>query len=145
MQMGDQVALWNLLHDGVIVGLQGAVPGDVTVEVEIAYLRSIFPEQGDRLRVLLASCSRLELHKTDGNSSAVTDRATIVAGELEILSAEQRDETVAVLVAQGGSNFAWLILQYESAQVSVESGRAVPLEEVAEASRRYWDRKGMGS
>jgi hypothetical protein len=30
--------IWNLLHDGGITGVRGAVPGDLTIRVKIRYL-----------------------------------------------------------------------------------------------------------
>jgi hypothetical protein len=37
--MNQRAGLWNLLHDGEIVALNGFIPGDVKITVNIAYLR----------------------------------------------------------------------------------------------------------
>jgi hypothetical protein len=36
-------AIWNVLHDGVIVAVDGVLPGDLRIDVEIGYLRKRIP------------------------------------------------------------------------------------------------------
>lgn len=54
---GDDVAPWNLLHDGSVTGLVRR--GDcVTVRIEVEYLRSRFAEPGDAAPVRRARAPR---------------------------------------------------------------------------------------
>jgi len=48
--------IWNLLHDAVIVGIAGKVPGTLELDLQIDYLRTRFPDPGNLLRLLLEGC-----------------------------------------------------------------------------------------
>jgi hypothetical protein len=52
-------AIWNILHDGVIVAVEGTVPGDLRIDIEIAYLRKRIRDAGTLIQVLLIGCTRL--------------------------------------------------------------------------------------
>ena len=53
-------AIWNLLHDGEVVGIRGESPGDITVNVEINYLRKMFSSDGSNILIKLNECDLLE-------------------------------------------------------------------------------------
>lgn len=135
----NDTSVWEILHDGSIFCLEGAVPGDVRVMVEVEYLRALLPDPGDRFVILLTGCSLVEYHDFVGDEVLlVTDLAAISAVGLEILSARVQDHTVVISMTRGASTYMELHLQYEGLTVSVESGRVVSLEELADAASRYW-------
>jgi hypothetical protein len=136
----NDVTVWNILHDGSIVGLECAVPGDMRVTVEIEYIRELLPDPGDRFVILLTRCNLLEYRDFVGNQVLLlTDLKVISAIEPEILSARTRDQTVVISMTRGPSTYMELHLQYEGLTISVESGREVPMEELVNAARRYWE------
>jgi hypothetical protein len=51
-------AIWNILHDGVIVAVEGTVPGNLRIDIEIDYLRKRIPDSGNLIPVLLIGCTR---------------------------------------------------------------------------------------
>lgn len=137
--MSVDFAVWNMLHDGCIVDVQGSVAGDVTLTVEIEYLRSMLPEPGDRFLVRLFGCSHFELWRFLADQTLVSDFTTVAAEEPEILSAQFQDHTVVVSMTRGAGPYMELHLRYKNLSVSLEDGRPVPVEELDDAARRYWE------
>lgn len=136
---GSDVAVWNLLHDGSLVGVDGEVPGDVTVTVEIDYLRAMLPEPGNRFLIRLAGCRLFEFRRAAEGRTLISDWVTVSAGEPEILSATLRGGGIIVVSLEcGPATYMELLLQYDAASVSIEDGRVVPAAELTAAARRYW-------
>lgn len=123
--------LWNLLHDGSIVGIEGAVPGDVSLHVAIEYLRDRFPGSGSGFVVHLSGCTQLSYQPYD--EAVITDLAAIAALEPEILGAETTDP-LEVACAMGT-----LILRYESVTLSLDTGGGVSLDTLDAAAQSYWE------
>lgn len=132
-------AVWNMLHDGCIVDVQGTVPGDVTVAVEIEYLRSIFPEPGDCFLIRLFRCSLFAFRRFRADETLVGDLTTVAAEEPIILSAQSLDKDVVLSMTREAGNYMELHLQYENVLVFLENGQPVPIEELDAAAARYWD------
>jgi len=123
-------SLWNLLHDGGIEHIDGAVPGDISLHVSIRYLRSRFPGTGTGFVVHLSGCTQLSFQPYD--EPVVSDVAAIVALEPEILSAEPSDP-LEVACAMGT-----LCLRYDAAALYLDAGGHVSLSELDAASKSYW-------
>ena len=64
-------AFWRLLHDGGIESITGNIPGTVSLEVSIRYLRQQFPGEGTAFKVVLSDCDQLVYQEYD--SSPVKD------------------------------------------------------------------------
>lgn len=56
-----EVGFWGLLHDGGIDAICGEIPGAVSIEVSIRYLRQQFPGKGTGFRIDLVNCSQLAI------------------------------------------------------------------------------------
>jgi hypothetical protein len=125
------VTPWNLLHDGVIVGLErrGA---QLSVTVEIAYLRSRFSEPGDTFVLELSEADGLEYTPYDGQP--VTAIEEISALEPEIVEAQPEGDGVVIWGSSGV-----LRLRYRSLALRFGTGAPLSVEALAEASRGYWD------
>ena len=50
---------WGVFHDGVIVAIDGTVPGSLVLTIEIGYLRAMFEGEGSSFRVPLTGCTRM--------------------------------------------------------------------------------------
>ena len=124
-------SLWNILHDGGIERIEGAVPGDVVVHVSIPYLRSRFGGNGIGFVVRLSGCTQFMFRPYD--EPPVSDVTAIVALSPEILSAEPSDPLEVACVM--GS----LLLRYVAASISLDTGGLVTLSELDAASKSYWD------
>jgi hypothetical protein len=49
---------WEFMHDGGIENITGQVPGKVSVEISIPYLRQQFPGVGVGFRIDLSDCEQ---------------------------------------------------------------------------------------
>jgi hypothetical protein len=125
-------AIWNVLHDGNITAVRGAVPGTVQLDVSIDYLRERFPDPGKTIQVILAGCTRFAYRDFD-EREFTTDFSAIAAFEPEVLSAELRDG-LCVLDCAGGV----LELSAADGSVALDSGRAITLQELIDVADAYW-------
>lgn len=127
-----EVEFWGLLHDGGIDAIHGEIPGAVSVEVSIQYLRQQFRGEGTGVILELANCSELTYREYD--STPVKDFSEIVALEPEIVSVEKEGHSVVVNCVTGS-----LTIVYESATIHLDTGEEVSFDELSAASRAYWD------
>ena len=123
-------SLWNLLHDGSIERVDGAVPGDISLHVSIPYLRSRFPGDGTGFIVHLLGCTRFVFQPYD--EPEMSDLAAICAVEPEILSTEPGDPLEICCV------MGTLSVRYKSCALRVDSGTSITLSELDAASETYW-------
>ena len=125
-------AIWNVLHDGSIISIQGAVPGIVRFAVSIPYLRKRFPDPGKTIQITLTECTRFAYRCYDAQNFC-TDLSAIAASEPEILSAEMRADMSEICCVSG-------ILEVRSSNgsLSLDSGRAITLQELINVSEEYW-------
>lgn len=128
-------ALWNTLHDGTIVSIDGSVPGDVHLRIEIAYLCKHLPTGYNHILLHLRGCRRFDYHVHEGRT--VRDLPLIASADLEVLGARLDDDTVCVACA-GGS----LRLAYDHVDLSLVEGSAISQAELEAAARRYWSEWG---
>ena len=54
-------AIWNVFHDGIIVGVEGSIPGDLAVLIECDYLRERFAEPGGQFTLTIHDGSKFSL------------------------------------------------------------------------------------
>jgi len=123
---------WGLMHDGGIEAIRGEVPGIVSIEVSIQYLREQFPGEGTGFRIVLANCGELTYREYD--STPVTDFDAIVALEPEIVNVEKCESCVVVNCVMGT-----LTISYEAAAIFLDSGEEVSIAQLAAGSKAYWD------
>lgn len=78
--------IWNVLHDGSVVSVTGAVPGAVQFGIRIDYLREGFPDPGNRILLKLHDCTMLSFQPFSAEV-ALTGLDAIASAEPEILQA----------------------------------------------------------
>ena len=61
--MKQDYNIWNILHDGALVSLQGDVPGDLKIKVEIEYLANKLKGGYSNIFVHLKKCSLFEYER----------------------------------------------------------------------------------
>jgi hypothetical protein len=124
--------IWGVFHDGVVKLIEGTVPGTLRLEIEIGYLRGMFPEPGDRFFVNLLGCSKFIYTGFDErpteNTSYIQDK------EPEILYVTS-EEPLVLDCAMGT-----LEIEYDEMTVTLESGQAITYEALASASHEYWNK-----
>ncbi len=125
-------AIWNVLHDGVIVAIEGTVPGTISLDVSIDYLRKRFAEPGRSVRVVLFDCARCAYRESDA-ATFTTDLSLIALQAPEILSATLSNGVCEIECAGG-------VLEVVSSDgaVRLDSGREVALQELIDVADSYW-------
>ncbi len=122
--------IWGVFHDGETTKIAGTVPGDLRVEVEIGYLRKLFPEPGHTFFVELRNCSKFEFSEYDAAPS--TSLAHIQKRKPMTLYVTSQ-EPLVLDCAMGT-----LELDYSQMEVLLPSGRSITEHELTEACDRYW-------
>lgn len=122
--------LWGLLHDGGLEEVRGSVPGALTLQVSIRYLRSRFPGNGTGFFITLHDCTQFSYEPYD--EPGINDLATIQNLDLEILSAEAGDPLPICCVM--GTLFA----RYSTASIQLDTGGEVSVADLDLASESYW-------
>jgi hypothetical protein len=123
---------WNVIDDGVIVRVDGGVPGDLRLTIQIDYLRKRFSEPGEYLIMVLRACTRLVFVKYDSPEPYTPEDF----GELTptVLSAA-REAEICKVHCIGGT----LEVAARSAEFFLDSGRVVSLAELTKVNDAYWD------
>ena len=126
---GAATDLWNILHDGTIAQIRGTVPGDIRLKVEIEYLRNMFSPPGQSIFVTLENCRRMHLL-----APPKAARRALSEKRVTILSAKSDDGAIVVDSTEGD-----LVLEYDSFALELDSGERISLEQLAQASKQYWE------
>jgi hypothetical protein len=125
-------AIWNILHDGVIVAVAGTLPGDLQIDIEIDYLRKRIADPGTLIQVLLIGCTRFAFREYAKSefTTAVTD---IAAMRPEIVSVSMKDGVCEVDSTEGT-----LEVVARDGAIRLDSGREVTLQELSGVAEAYW-------
>ena len=128
--------IWDILHDGGIVGATGHVPGTVRLEIDIQYLRERFPDAGSKIVLTLLECSRIDFSKYEDNlPHGLVELADISPDILGACEADGCNEvTCAVLKGSGGI----LRVAATDFSLSLDSGRIITLDELKYVAKAYW-------
>ena len=126
-------AIWNVLHDGVIVAVDGVLPGDLRIRRR----DRLFTKAHSRPRYFHSSSSKrlhsLCLLRSTKKSEFSTALNDIAAMGPEFVNASMKsgiceidcvDGTLEVVAADGS--------------IFLDSGRAVTLEELTAVASSYW-------
>jgi hypothetical protein len=122
--------LWGCLHDATLVRIAGLVPGDLRIDVRIAYLRERFPGPGEGFELLLRGCTQFAYEPFEG--SPTTNLQEIAAMRLWVLGA---DPGTPMLVA---CSTGTLVVWYQSVGIKLDTGLDVSLSELEDATESYW-------
>ncbi|ROS01335.1 hypothetical protein EDC56_1770 [Sinobacterium caligoides] len=142
--MKSDYQIWNNLHDGGLEDIQGDVPGDISITVDIAYLANKLPGNHETISVLLKNCTLFEYERywTKDETqyySSIEELRDIEPG-LEALSAEEQDGVLSIIDICGT-----IRTRYDVAQLFLQDGRQISFEDLNNASREYWDNFGAKS
>jgi hypothetical protein len=132
--MNPRTEIWNVLHDGGIAGIEGCVPGDLTLRINIPYLRQMFSESGEDILLRLNLCTRFAM-KIWKDDLLTDDPQRIVASDTEILSTESEDIPVHIVTTQGEID-----ADFQSFALALDDGKAISFEDLCTACERYWTR-----
>ncbi len=127
------VEIWSILHDGVINRIDGSVPGNVSVTVEIEYLRRMFSENGNSIIVSLLTCETFK-YQPHEPSELLTDLSAISDIHPEILYADIENDVIHV-----DCNDGTLWLKYQDFSLMLDDGQPITLNELGDKCDKYWN------
>lgn len=123
--------VWGLFHDGVLSRIEGVVPGNVRLEVEIDYLRRMFVEPGSTFQIELSGCSQFVYREYDREPTGELQQIQEREPEILYVTSEQP----LILDCAMGT----LELNYEGVSIKLPSGKEVSYEALVSACERYWN------
>lgn len=122
--------IWGVFHDGEITKITGTVPGDLRVEVEIGYLRKLFPEPGHSFVIELRHCTKFEFREYGE------------APSMHLAHIQERRPMILYVTSQEplilDCSMGNLELDYQQMEVFLPSGRNITEQELSAACDRYW-------
>ena len=125
-------SVWNLFHDGSVDSVAGSVPGIVTIEVSIPYLRERISEPGQTFTVTLHNCTRFVYRDYD-NEDFSDDFGRIADARPGILSASMKGETCVV---HGDCGVFEMVAADGSLSVN---GKLLLLSDLFQVATSYWE------
>jgi hypothetical protein len=130
--MDARIAIWNTLHDGEITVVAKDC-ADLVMFVSIPYVRERLKPLGDSFALRLKGFRTFELLDSEGRKKSSDLQEDLARNGIEILSAES--ETMPVKIA---TTMGYLVLDFDDIEITLDTGRIVPYEEVLQASTEYW-------
>jgi hypothetical protein len=129
--MGDpRLDIWNVLHDGDITILHREAPDVVIMFVCIPYVRRRIEPLGDSFRLRLGGFCSVHFANDIGDTSSELD---YVEG-YEILDILSETMPAKIQLAEGT-----LTLDFDTLDISLDSGQPVAYEEIRRVAQDYWD------
>ena len=122
---------WGVFHDGDICQIEGNLPGDLKIHINIPYLRNMFPSEGEEFIIQLNKCTNFEFDEYDEKPTNILK--TIETKKPEILYIDSLNPIV-INCATG-----ILRMEYNEAHVSLDTGESINDLQLEEASDKYWD------
>lgn len=129
--MGDpRLDIWNVLHDGDITVIHREAPDIVIMFVSIPYVRRRLEPPGDSFRLRLGGFRSILFENSIGDTSSELD---YVEG-YEILDILSETMPAKIQLAEGT-----LMLDFDSLDISLDSGQPVAYEKILRVAQDYWD------
>ena len=120
--------LWNVLHDGGVDRVEGAVPGTVRLHCYCQYLRKSFEEPGDGFVITLYGCTSLTYQPYTADEA--TDDFDAIGEAADFLSAEVPTEIFGM--------YGWLRLEAAGYSLALDTGRPIALDDLKAVAAAYW-------
>jgi hypothetical protein len=129
--MGDpRLDIWNVLHDGEITVIHREAPDVVVMFVNIPYVRRRIEPLGDSFRLRLGGFRSIHFANDIGDTSSDLD---YVEG-YEILDILSETMPAKIQLAEGT-----LTLDFDTLDISLDSGQPIAYERVLRVAKNYWD------
>lgn len=129
--MEEKIEVWKLFHDGSIIEVKGDLPNP-SLRIQISYLREIFPSKGDSFWAHFQNCTLIEYLNWEEETKE-RSLEKIAHQEPEILNVSQVGKMACIVCSSGE-----LHLIYESIHFTLDSGIAISMNELRNASHTYW-------
>ena len=138
--------LFSILHDGTISAWTGN-NDSLTLTVDCEYLAERIDKSFDKFYIDLIKVNKLELepwtNPIDLTTITKTEYADIFKAELEILSADVKDDIVVITCNQHDTNFDYcggnLTMSCQAIKVFDQNKNELTIEQFGEICKKYWD------
>ncbi len=126
------------------MSLQGDIPGELNIKVEIEYLAEKLNGQNDNIYIQLKNCTLFE-YERHWSKNEIQIYKTIkelegISPALMALSCDEEDDYLLIWDISG-----LIKTRYESAELHLENGDSLSFAELNNASKEYWDNFGSES
>jgi hypothetical protein len=129
--MGDpRLDIWNVLHDGEITVTAREAADVAIIFVSIPYVRRRIAPLGDSFRLRLGGFRGMHFENSIGDTDSELEE---IEG-YEILDILSDMMPAKIQLTQGT-----LTLDFDSLEMSLDSGQPVAYEEVLRVAQDYWD------
>lgn len=134
--MKQDCIIWNTLHDGYIVDIDGSIPGDISLKVEIEYLANRLPGNASFVVVSLHGCNKFcyEFYLSSKETIYYKKLNEIKEQAPIIISCEKNGDDLYVSCACGQ-----IEMSYESSSLLLASGKSLSYELLDEICTEYWE------
>lgn len=144
-QQNDIRDIFNILHDGDIVGYSSAEEY-LQLVIEIPYLAERIEKRLKFFYVILNGCTDLQLQtwpsQRDKNPENIKGPEAVFKAKLWILDAEIKGNRIEVSCSQNDSSFDYcggtLSFATRSAIVKDENGKEYTIDEIGDICESYW-------
>lgn len=138
--------IFSVLHDGTISTWTGD-KSLLSLTIECGYLAERIDKSFDKFYVELSNIEKMELdpwtNPVDLPTVIKTDLADIFKAELEILSADIKDDTVVVTCNQSDPDFDYcggdLTISCKKIKVFDQNKNELTIDKFGEICKNYWD------
>jgi len=125
-----RLGIWNALHDGEITIAVREAPDVMVMFVSIPYVRRRIEPLGDSFRLRLSGFRGMVF----GNDIGDTYSELKEIEGYEILEAKSETMPATIQLAEGT-----LMLDFDSLEISLDTGQPISAEEVYRVYEEYWD------
>ena len=130
--MRDNIDIIGVFHDGSVVEINGSLP-NISLRVEIPYLRNMFETQGDSIIAYIEGCTSISFLNWEEESTTY-DLKEIENEKPEILSVEQKGEVAHILCSTGELDILYRDISFE-----LDDGKNISAQEIGDACELYWN------
>ncbi len=136
--MKQDYQIWNILHDGALVEIQGSIPGVLKIKVKIEYLANMLHGGFNNISVLLKNCSLFEYERQQSKDEIKIYRTIKeldgISPSLMALSCDEESDYLLIWDICGA-----IKTRYDSAELLLENGKPLSFADLDSASKKYWD------
>lgn len=139
--MKKDYQIWNVLHDGALKNLDGSVPGDLCIQVNIEYLANRLRGGFNNIFVKLINCTLFEYERhwseEDIRYYSSIEELTGISPGLMALSCEEKLTHLEIHDICGV-----IRTKYDLATLTLEDGSPLTFQEIDSVSKEYWNNFG---
>lgn len=128
--MENQIRIWNLLHDGVIIETK-KVETDIYLKIEIEYLLERISSKPKFITVILSNPTFFLISDWDGKNMGSELPNGFIAG-FEIFGASYNNEVIEI-IGDGKIQMACPHISYK-----LECGKSFSIDDLEKLAREYW-------